>query len=78
MTALVDAVLQLIQREYAKEEPRWKKIALPTADLSFLKKECAISSDFDVKNVRNEFSLNLYFYFLFSKYDSNLSYCVGC
>jgi len=54
MTALVDAVLQLIQREYAKEEPRWKKIALPTADLSFLKKECAISSDFDVKNVRNE------------------------
>jgi len=53
MAALVDVVLQLIQCEYAKEEPRWKKITLPTVDLSFLKKECTTSSDFDPHNVRN-------------------------
>lgn len=53
MAALLDAVFNLIKQEYAKKEPRWKRITLPQTDLAFLQKECATPSDFDPHNVRN-------------------------
>ena len=52
MTALINAVMCLIQREFAIEEPTWQKIALPVADFSFLQKECNTQSEFDPHNVR--------------------------
>ena len=51
---ILDAVLPLIQREYAQKEPTWKQIALPQTDFDFLQKECATPSEFDAHNVRNK------------------------
>lgn len=53
MGVLFDVILDIIQREYSKKEPAWKKITLPPTDLAFLKKECATQSEFDAHNMRN-------------------------
>jgi len=53
--ALLDAVLDLIQKEYHKKEPIWQKQSFLTqTDLDFLETECAAPSDFDPKGWRKE------------------------
>jgi len=52
--ALLDAVLDVVQHEYAKSEPVWKTSRILPTDLTFLEMECAEPSEFDPFGWRRE------------------------
>jgi hypothetical protein len=52
--ALLGAVLDVIQYEFSKKEPVWHTHPLPAEDLTFLKKECNTTSEFDPNGWRKE------------------------
>ena len=52
--ALLGAVLDVIQCEFSKKEPVWHTHPLPAEDLTFLKKECNTTSEFDPNGWRKE------------------------
>ena len=52
--ALLDAVLDVVKKEYAKAEPKWTSSRVLPSDIEFLEKECAAPSDFDPFGWRKE------------------------
>jgi hypothetical protein len=52
--ALLDAVLDLVKKEYAKAEPKWTSSRVVPTDMEFLEKECAAPSSFDPFGWRKE------------------------
>jgi hypothetical protein len=52
--ALLDAVLDVVQHEYAKSEPVWKTSSLLSTELTMLEMECAEPSEFDPFGWRKE------------------------
>jgi hypothetical protein len=52
--ALLDAVLDVVKKEYAKAEPTWTSSRILPTDMTFLEKECAVASDFDQFGWRKE------------------------
>ena len=52
--ALLDAVLDVVKKEYAKAEPKWTSSRVLPSDIAFLEKECAAPSDFDPFGWRKE------------------------
>ena len=60
--ALLDAVLDVVKKEYAKAEPKWTSSRVLPSDMEVLEKECAAPSDFDPFGWRKE---------VFEKYQRN-------
>lgn len=52
--ALLDAVLDVMKKEYAKAEPKWTSSRVLPSDIEFLEKECASPSSFDPFGWRKE------------------------
>jgi hypothetical protein len=52
--ALLDAVLDVMKKEYAKAEPKWTSSRVLPSDMEFLEKECAAPSSFDPFGWRKE------------------------
>jgi hypothetical protein len=52
--ALLDAVLDVVQHEYAKSEPVWKISRILSSDTTFLEMECSEPSEFDPFGWRKE------------------------
>jgi len=52
--ALLDAVLDVMKKEYAKAEPKWTSSRVVPTDMEFLEKECAAPSEFDPFGWRKE------------------------
>ena len=44
---LLDIIVDLVKKEYARKEPAWKRAELPAKDMTFLQKECSSASEFD-------------------------------
>ena len=52
--ALLDAVLDVVQKEYQQAEPVWKTSSITQKDITFLENECEVPSEFDPLGWRKE------------------------
>jgi len=56
---LLDIVVDLIKKEFTREEPIWKEVELSAKDMTFLQEECKSPSEFDPLNKRKKLIDNM-------------------